>query len=24
ERVLVGTNKFPSPFEESNDKGEEE
>lgn len=24
ERVLVGTNKFPSPFEESNDKVEEE
>ena len=24
ERVLVGTNKFPSPFEESNDKAEEE
>lgn len=24
ERILVGTNKFPSPFEESNDKVEEE
>ncbi len=24
ERVLVGTNKFPSPFEESNDKVEDE
>ncbi|MDC0304071.1 methylmalonyl-CoA mutase family protein, partial [Flavobacteriales bacterium] len=24
ERVLVGTNKFLSPFEESNDKAEEE
>lgn len=24
ERVLVGTNKFPSPFEDSNDKAEEE
>lgn len=24
ERVLVGTNKFPSPFEDSNDKVEEE
>jgi methylmalonyl-CoA mutase len=24
ERVLVGTNKFPSPYEESNDKVEED